>query len=41
MQRNVPRYSGVGKIASTVEGVDQVPVSETGDKMDCSNFEGV
>lgn len=40
MQHNVLRYSGVGKTASTVEGVDHVPVFETGDKMDCS-FEGV
>jgi len=41
MQQNVPRYSGVGKIALTMEGVDHVPVFETGDKMDCSNFKGV
>jgi hypothetical protein len=40
MQRKVLRYSGEGKIVITVEGVDQVPVFKTGDKMDCGNFEG-
>lgn len=41
MQHNVLRYFGVGKIASTVEGVDHVHLFETGNKMDCSNFERV
>jgi hypothetical protein len=40
MQRQVLRYSGVGKVVLTV-GVDQVPFFETGDKTDCSNFEDV
>jgi len=37
-EHNVPRYTGVGKNASTVECVD---LFLRRDKMDCSNLEGV